>query len=94
MTDFNLNSRPKRREGVRARRVGKRVALIIGSEGVELNETAEAVWRLCSGEESVQGIVDSIAEEYDAEPDQIAQDVVELVQEMEALEALELLPQA
>ncbi len=89
MPDFDLDARPRRRDGVRIRRVGSRVVLIVDSQGVELNETAESVWRLCSGETSMQGIIDSIADEYDAEIEQITEDVVELVQELEALNALE-----
>jgi hypothetical protein len=70
------------------------VVLVLGSQGVELNDTAEAVWRLCSGEVPIQSIVDSIADEYDAESEQIAEDVIELVQELEALDALDLEPKA
>ncbi|WP_344080639.1 PqqD family protein [Luedemannella helvata] len=68
--------------------------LILESQGLELNDTAEAVWRLCSGDASIQAIVDSIAEEYDADPEQIAEDVVDLVQELEAVNALVLEPKS
>lgn len=93
MHGLDLDVRPKRRDGVRVRRIGSRVVLIVGSQGVELNETAESVWRLCSGETSIHDIVDSIAEEYDAATDQITEDVVELIQELEALNALDFDPE-
>lgn len=94
MSDLDLNAQPKRRDGVRVRRVGTRVVLILDSQGLELNDTAEAVWRLCSGDASIQEIVDSIADEYDADPEQVAQDVVELIQELEALNALAIEPKS
>lgn len=94
MPHIDLDDRPKRRDGIRVRRVGTRVVLIVESQGFELNDTAEFVWRLCSGEASLKSIVDSVASEYDAEPEQVTEDVVELVQELEALHALEFGPKA
>ncbi|WP_406673973.1 PqqD family protein [Nonomuraea sp. N2-4H] len=87
-------SRPRRQDGTRVRRVGGRVVLILDSGGLELNETAESVWQLCSGSTSVAEIVTKISEEYDAEEDEIRKDVVELLEELESLGALEIVAPA
>lgn len=91
---LDTTSCPRRRDGVRVRRVGGRVVLILQSGGVELNETAESVWTLCSGAVSVDEIVSHIADEYDAEVDQVRADVVELVEELAGLDALDVVAQA
>lgn len=83
-------SRPRRQDGTRVRRVGGRVVLILDSGGLELNQTAESVWMLCTGSTSVADIISQIAEEYDADEDEIRADVVELLEELEGLGALEI----
>ncbi|GAA3664534.1 hypothetical protein GCM10022224_030780 [Nonomuraea antimicrobica] len=45
---------------------------------------------LCTGSASVADIISQIAEEYDADEDEIRADVVELLEELEGLGALEI----
>ncbi|WP_186403939.1 PqqD family protein [[Actinomadura] parvosata] len=87
-------ARPRRQDGTRVRRVGGRVVLILESGGLELNQTAESVWMLCTGTASVADIVKQITEEYDADEEDIRADVVELLEELESLGALEIVAPA
>jgi hypothetical protein len=82
--------RPRRREGVRVRRASGRVVLILGSDVYELNETAEATWMLCNGNNTITEIAAQIADEYDAEIDQIKEDVTELLEELSGLGVISL----
>lgn len=47
-----------------------------------LNEYAKAIWRQLDGKNSLGAIVANLAGEYDAEPEEIAQDVLGLVGEL------------
>lgn len=92
MTDHALttSAQPRRREGVRVRRVSGRVVLILESDVYQLNETAESVWTLCNGTNTVDAIAAAIADEYDAEIDEIEADVIELLEELSGLGVISL----
>src|SRR4051812_36426452 len=52
--------------------------LLLYPEGVsELEETAAAILRLCAPPRTIAQIVETLAETYDAPPDEIARDVNE-----------------
>ena len=47
-----------------------------------LNDYAKAIWRQLDGKHSLGAIVANLVDEYDADPEEIAQDVLGLVSEM------------
>jgi hypothetical protein len=47
-----------------------------------LNEYAKAIWRQLDGKQSLGAIVANLAGEYDADPEEIAQDVLGFVGEL------------
>ncbi len=47
-----------------------------------LNETGREIWRLLDGKRSLAGVAAALAEEFDAPPGQIEQDVRGLVAEL------------
>ena len=47
-----------------------------------LNDHAKAIWRQLDGKQSLGEIVANLAGEYDADPEEIAQDVLGLVGEL------------
>ena len=47
-----------------------------------LNDYAKAIWRQLDGKHSLGAIVANLAGEYDADPEEIAQDVLGLVGEL------------
>ena len=47
-----------------------------------LNDTGRAIWSRLDGKTSLQAVVSALAEEYQAEPDEISRDVVGLVEEL------------
>ena len=49
-----------------------------------LNDVGSRVWTLVESPKSVAEIVSVLCEEYDASPDQITNDTVELLQQLEA----------
>lgn len=90
MTSETIDSaaRPVRQTGVRFRRVGGRLVLIVDEDIYELNETAEMAWGLCTGENTLDEIVSRVATEYDAPAEQIRDDLSELFGRLESLGAL------
>ena len=96
MTEPTLDTswHPRRREGVRVRRVSGRLILILPSGGAELNETAESVWTLSTGSASVDEIVAKVAEEYDVDVDQVRDDVVEVLEDLASRDALDVVAPA
>lgn len=61
-----------------------------------LNDTASAVWHLCDGTRSVQGIIDVLADAYPDSASDIAADVAAAIDQlaMEGLLAVEAPPAA
>lgn len=47
-----------------------------------LNDTGRDIWRLLDGKNTLQDVTDQLAEEYQAEPGEIEQDVRGLVEEL------------
>lgn len=42
------------------------------------------IWELCDGQRTVREIADALADEYDAAPEEILPDAVELIDELSA----------
>lgn len=53
-----------------------------------LNETAARVWELLDGQRTVQEIRDELVQEFEVEADQAQQDLVELLEQLEAVGAV------
>jgi hypothetical protein len=63
------------------------VPLVAGIADLEdelftLNETGKAIWELLDGRRSLQEVIRQLSEEYQAEPEQIQNDVLGLVREL------------
>ena len=79
-----LPSAPKRNEQVIAQTVdGTRVLLNLASgEYYTLDDgVGFRIWELCDGSHTVPQLISKIAEEYDASPENIEADVLELLEE-------------
>ncbi len=57
---------------------------------LHLNASSALVWELCTGEYSVQEIIDTLQTSYPEQAEQISQDVQQAVQELHANGVLEL----
>jgi hypothetical protein len=72
----------KRAFDVRTRRIGDK-QLIARSEDVkELNDVAAVIWRLADGVRSARMISEGVAAEYDVNPEEALDDVIEFLTEM------------
>jgi pyrroloquinoline quinone biosynthesis protein D len=80
----NDATRPALARGVRLKAdSGSGELVLLFPEGVlHLSETAEAVVRQCDGSASVEQIIKALAEEYDAAPDVLRQDVLDCLAEL------------
>jgi len=54
-----------------------------------LNETAATTWDLLDGSQSLRQVLDRIIFEYEVEPEDAAQDLLELVDQLVGIGALE-----
>jgi len=57
---------------------------------LHLNGPSAIVWQLCTGEHSVDEMIEALQEAYPDQADQIEGDVVSVIQELKAKEVLEL----
>lgn len=55
-----------------------------GGEYYALDDVSARVWELCDGERDVEGVVAAVIAEYEAPPERIRADVLELVDELRA----------
>lgn len=74
-------SRPALVAGARLQWDAKRhVTVMLHPEGVvELNESAAEVVKLCDGERTVQGVIQSLSLSYDGTPEDFYPDVMEVL---------------
>jgi hypothetical protein len=56
-----------------------------------LNETGKEIWQRLDGQKTLEDLVAELSEEYDADPDEIRQDICGLVGELEKLNMVEAL---
>ncbi len=76
---INLSSKPKRNPRLRWR-IYRGKAIIFPSIG--LNESGTSIWLLCDGKRSVKEIIDHLAKEYDLQPDEIRDSVLEFIKDL------------
>ena len=83
--------RPRRVEHVIAREGDREVLLLDVESGCyfTLNEIGGRIWELCDGAKSVSEIIAALCEEYDAPPETIRADAVELLEELSRERLLE-----
>jgi len=81
---IDSDSRLRRKDKVLAHQVeGKEVLLRLDSgEYYALDEVGSCIWALCDGTRSVGEVVAKLDEEYDAPPDTIRSDALELLQDL------------
>jgi pyrroloquinoline quinone biosynthesis protein D len=84
MIPMDAQSRPALARGVRVRNdsiTGEPVMLF--PEGVlPLDATTHDIINRCSGEATLESIIEALAEEYDAEPDTLRADVCECLDQL------------
>ncbi|MFA4965751.1 MAG: PqqD family protein [Thermoleophilia bacterium] len=77
-------------DGVVAREIEGEVVIVPLKAGIgdledelySLNETGRAVWRLLDGGRTLDGVVETLAAEYDAPRDEVERDVRGLLEEL------------
>ena len=82
---------PRRVEHVIAR-AGEREMLLLDVESgcyFTLNEIGGRIWELCDGDSTVSQIVETLCAEYDAPPERIRADALELLEELSRERLLE-----
>ncbi len=82
--DENMERRPRRVDGIAARTVDGQVVLldVNTEEYYSLNEVGSRIWELASGEHTVAAMVDAIVAEYEAEREQVTEDVLDLLDKL------------
>lgn len=82
-----INVIPHRKPGFIWRKVEKEIVLFNPdtNETFLLNPTAAAIWEICDGVCTIENIVDSIIERFEADKErkEITQDIVEFIKEGE-----------
>jgi hypothetical protein len=76
--------KPSRNERVVSRRAAETVILLDPTSGeyFTLDDVGGRIWELCDGSRDVDQIAAALALEYDAAPERIRADVVELLDEL------------
>lgn len=88
----------KLKEGFEVRSVcGENIVVAMGEENIDfthvisLNETSLFIWQqMENGVDSIEGIVDAIAEEYEVERDVVAKDVAAIIHQLADFGVVEL----
>jgi pyrroloquinoline quinone biosynthesis protein D len=68
MISVDMRPRLAGKARVRFDRKAERYMLLYPEKGLVLNDTAAAIVKLCTGEHTVQSIIDTLAAAYDAQP--------------------------
>ncbi len=68
MISVDMRPRLAGKARVRFDRKAERYMLLYPEKGLVLNDTAAAIVKLCTGEHTVQAIIDTLAAAYDAQP--------------------------
>ena len=84
-------SHPTRSNQVLSQQVPGKLVLLTPDDGnyFAVNQVGARVWELCDGTRDVEGIVATVADEYDAPIDTIRADVVELLEELTSQRLIE-----
>ena len=83
---MNLQSYPVRKEQVIAQKASNDFLLFNMHDGnyYSLNEVGSRIWELCDGDHSVAQLLETLKAEYDAPVESLAQDVLELLEELKS----------
>lgn len=83
---MNLQSCPQRKEQVIAQKASSDFLLFDMNDGnyYSLNEVGCRIWELCDGNYSVAQLIETLAAEYDAPAETLAQDVWELIETLQS----------
>ena len=84
MATIDLGSAPRFLPGVRLHHDQARGQWVIlaPERVIELDEIAHAIVKLCDGQRRVEGIVQELATEFDATPDEVSDDVLTLIDDL------------
>jgi len=94
--EIELGSRYKKNDHIVSRRVAGEAILVPIQQKVAdlnsvfaLNETAASVWELLDGQLTLRSVLDQIILEYEVEEGQACQDLIELIQQLIEIGAVE-----
>lgn len=81
---IELNSYTKQGERVLTKSIsGSRVLLHLDQGSYyTLNEVGNRIWELCDGSRNVSEVISCICDEYDAQPETIEADVLEMLRDL------------
>jgi len=81
---IDRDSRPKRRDDILTQRLDDSQILLNLVKGMyyELDDVGARVWELCDGNYAVSEMVALLCQEYDAPPDVIGADLIELLEDL------------
>lgn len=87
---MNFQSHPQRKEQVICQKASNEFLLFNMQDGnyYSLNEVGQRIWELCDGSRSVAQVVDALVSEFDAPRDLLANDVVELLEQLQSGELI------
>ncbi len=73
-----INTHPLRNPQILSRREGDGMVLVRGQDTVyNLNPTASTIWMNCTGQNSVEAIVQVLFDEYDVDRDVLKCDIIQ-----------------
>ena len=83
---MSLESYPLRKQQVIAQKASNDFLLFNMHDGnyYSLNEVGSRIWELCDGDHSVAQLVEALKAEYDAPAESLAEDVLELLGELQS----------
>ena len=86
----------KKSDSIVSRKIGDEFILVPIRQDVgdlesiyTLNETAALIWELIDGKTEASKIKERIVEEFDVEPEEAEKDLIEHLQQLEGIEAIE-----
>jgi len=82
---MNLQSFPQHKDQVIAQKASSDFLLFSMDDGnyYSLNDVGCRIWQLCDGTRSVAELIDTLAAEYDAPKEELAEDVIELLEKLQ-----------
>ncbi len=89
---MDLSSKPKRKPDYRLELVGDEIMLYNPTDTkiISFNQTASLLWQVCTGEFTVEEIIESLKETYPDAIQEIETDVLETLQQLDEIGCIEL----
>ena len=93
MQTVTLNDRVKIPAGVIFQKVGEEIVFLNLDTGIYfgLDPIGSRIWALLVEKEALQAVFESMKEEYEVAPEELQQDILRLVQELQAKRLVEII---